>query len=65
MGNYRRANNQIYKTMNKITENIYIAPEMEVVNIEIEESILLQGSQIEHLGDRSEDLEWERKEIDR
>lgn len=44
--------------MNKITENIYIAPEMEVVNIEIEQSILLQGSQIEQLGDRSEDLEW-------
>ena len=44
--------------MNKITENIYIAPEMEVVNIEIEESILLQGSGNEPLGERSEDLEW-------
>ena len=44
--------------MNKITENIYIAPEMEILNIEIEQSILLQASQIEQLGDRSEDLEW-------
>lgn len=44
--------------MNKITENIYIAPEMEILNIEIEQSILLQGSQIEQLGDRLEDIEW-------
>lgn len=44
--------------MNKITENIYIAPEMEILNIEIEESILLQGSQIEQLGDRSDDFQW-------
>ena len=44
--------------MNKITENIYIAPDMEILNIEIEQSILLQGSLIEQLGDRSEDLEW-------
>mgnify|MGYP003506117093 CR=1 len=44
--------------MNKITENIYIAPEMEILNIEIEQSILLQGSQIEQLGDRSEDFQW-------
>ena len=58
MGNYRRANNQNYKTMNKITENIYIAPEMEILNIEIEQSILLQGSGNEPLGERSEDLEW-------
>lgn len=44
--------------MNKITENIYIAPEMEILNIEIEQSILLEASQIEQLGDRLEDLEW-------
>lgn len=44
--------------MNKITENIYIAPEMEILDIEIEQSILLQGSQIEQLGDRSDDLQW-------
>ena len=44
--------------MNKITENIYIAPEMEILNIEIEQSILLQGSQIEQLGDRSDDFQW-------
>jgi hypothetical protein len=44
--------------MNKITENIYIAPEMEIVNIEIEQSILLEGSQIEQLGDRLDDFQW-------
>ena len=44
--------------MNKITENIYIAPEMEILNIEIEQSILLQGSQIEQLGDRLDDFQW-------
>ena len=44
--------------MNKITENIYISPEMEIVNIEIEQSILLEGSQIEQLGDRLDDFQW-------
>ena len=44
--------------MNKITENIYIAPEMEILNIEIEQSILLEVSQNEPLCDPNEELTW-------
>jgi hypothetical protein len=44
--------------MNQITEKIYIAPEMEILNIEIEQSILLEGSGIEQLGDKKDDLTW-------
>jgi hypothetical protein len=38
----------------------YFAPEMEIVDIELEQAILSDsfGSSIENLGGRGDDLEW-------
>ena len=42
--------------MNKITENIYIAPEMEMISLEVEQVILAAST--ESIGDTLEDIDW-------
>ena len=42
--------------MNKITENIYIAPEMEMISLEVEQVILAAST--ENIGDTLEDIDW-------
>ena len=44
-----------YTNMNK-TEKIYVTPEMEIVNIEVEQSILTVST--ERLGTWPEEQEW-------
>lgn len=44
-----------YSNMNK-TEKIYVTPEMEIVNIEVEQSILTVST--ERLGTWHEEQEW-------
>ena len=46
--------------MNERKETTYVAPEMEIVDIELEQAILSDsfGSSIENLGGRGDDLEW-------
>jgi hypothetical protein len=46
--------------MNERKEMTYVAPEMELVNIEVEQTILSDsfGSSIENIGDRYDDQEW-------
>jgi hypothetical protein len=36
----------------------YITPEIELVNIEIEQSILISSGNIENVGGRKEDQDW-------
>ena len=42
--------------MKNTTENIYISPEMEIVKIEVEQSILTAST--ERLGSWNEEQEW-------
>ena len=40
------------------TEKIYVTPEMEIVNIEVEQSILTVSTSTERLGTWHEEQEW-------
>jgi hypothetical protein len=46
--------------MNERKEMTYVAPEMEILKIEVEQTILSDsfGSSIENIGDRYDDQEW-------
>lgn len=36
----------------------YVSPEMQVVNIEVEQAILNGSNTIENIGGRKEDIDW-------
>ena len=42
--------------MNKITENIYIAPSLEVMTLEVEQNIM--GASTEDIGETSDEITW-------
>ena len=42
--------------MKQRKEEIYIAPSMEVISIEVEQAIL--SASIENIGGRNEDMDW-------
>ena len=44
--------------MKKTIEQTYVTPEMLMVNIEIEQSILISSGNIENVGGRKEDQDW-------
>ena len=43
---------------NGVNKQAYISPAMEVVSIEMEQSILAGSNQIETIGETKEEIEW-------